>query len=1168
MSGAVYELKGEQTFAVAPDETVWLSASAGTGKTQVLSARVLRLLLQPHVTPSQILCLTFTKAGAAEMSERISAVLARWVRLDATVLAKELEYIGASGDPETVARARTLFASVLDCPGGGLRIDTIHAFAQWLLSAFPAEAGLIPGTSAMEDRDRDLLARKVLSDVLLDAREKADQATLDTLSELSLRLDPSATQRFLMRCANAQELWFGEGGWQPPLDGHVRRSLGLEEDASETSLARLCSDDLFDVAAAQHCALVNSEWGTKTGLEFADQIAGWLSLDNESRLAEIDSLASVFLTGKGSTRSHKSQDKIDPSYSDHVGRVLESLASVIEQKKLLELAQFLTPALTLGRKFALAWDEAKKREGLIDFDDQIRQAAALLKRSEMADWIRYKLDREFDHILVDEAQDTNEAQWQIIDALTEEYYAGLGQRDDRFRTLFVVGDYKQAIFGFQGTSPENFRKAKDAYRQRMKAAADSARQLRAKASPKELQEYGLGRSFRSSSTILDFVNRSIEEIGLDGLGLDEPPDPHRGEGRPGLVALWPPVQAEASAEGATDPEQDGESDGWLPPSDRLLASQIAEQVREWMDGGFPLVKGEKPGSARRATPGDVMVLVRKRRDLAGLIVARLHAAGVAVAGVDRLRLGNPLAVKDLLAALRFAVQPDDDLSLANLLVSPIMGWTQDDLLSHGYRPPEARISLWDHLRDATEQLVQNTVEKLRDLLARADFDTPLALLHWILVGPWRARKKLLSRLGTEAADPIDELINAAQAHEASHTPGLQDFLHWFDAGEGELKREAEGPGNQVRVMTVHGSKGLQAPIVILADATGKLDQSKAGDIELPADAISQSTNRTMPIPAPRKELQIGPIKEVLERAQIEEAKEHLRLLYVAMTRAEEALFIGGALGKTEDEPDPSSWYARLAPLFAEAEVKSDELWESYGEILQIGSLLEVAVSRTPINAETTNRPMIIPEWAVTDLRAEPRPPRPLAPSSAGEDDAPSPPRNPGADPLAAERGVLIHSLLERLPDIASDRRQTTARNWIARHGANFSAADHTEIIETALGVLNKPGFKEIFAPDAMAEVPLAANLGTEVVYGIADRLLVSENKVTVVDFKTTKRPPGLPEDIPRQTLRQMAAYVCALEKIYPDRKVRAAVLYTHSPVLFEIADDQIMQHKRSLLGVD
>ena len=400
----LHPLQDNQRRAVDPQDTVWLSASAGTGKTQVLSARVLRLLLQDGVTPAQILCLTFTKAGAAEMATRVNEVLADWVRMPDADLALQLAAIGAPITPATRARARTLFASVLDCPGGGLRINTIHAFAQWLLGGFPEEAGLAPGTRAMEDRDRALLSREVLGRLLVEAEERGDTAQLDALAALSLRMGPDDVERFLGRCASAREAWTGPGSWIPPLRGKVEALLGLPSGAV---VADLCHDAAFDVQALRRCMEINAAWKAAKGQDAANAIGDWLSGDAAARAEAIEQLAEVFFTKAGALRSTTSQDKLDPNYAGHVARVADCIGAVRERKAMLELAGWLTPALTLGREFALAWEEAKAREGLIDFDDQIRQAADLLNRSSLSEWIRYKLDRRFDHILIDEAQDTN-----------------------------------------------------------------------------------------------------------------------------------------------------------------------------------------------------------------------------------------------------------------------------------------------------------------------------------------------------------------------------------------------------------------------------------------------------------------------------------------------------------------------------------------------------------------------------------------------------------------------------------------------------------------------------------------------------------------------------------------------------------------------------------------
>jgi ATP-dependent helicase/nuclease subunit A len=1138
MSGTVHPLRDNQVRAVAPERSVWLSASAGTGKTQVLSARVLRLLLRPEVKPSQILCLTFTKAGAAEMAERVNAVLARWVRMKPAELARDLIAIGAPVDPDTLERARTRFAAVLDCPGGGLRIDTIHAFSQWLLAAFPDEAGLVPGTRPMEDRDRELLSQQVLAAMVVQAEEAHERAVLDPLAQLSERLGPEGVRGWLMRCAEARDIWQSPGGWQPPMRERVLGLLGLPSDADETSLAELCADGVFDCEALDLVLSANRAWGTVTAAKSVASIEDFLGASGLGRVTAAEPMEAALFTQKGEVRSLKSLEKYESGYADAAASVATSLLALRERAALLELAAFLAPALELGSRFARAWEEAKTREGLIDFDDQIRRAAALLTRSDIADWIRYKLDRRFDHILIDEAQDTNQAQWDIIHALTGDFFVGEGQRPDAMRTIFVVGDYKQAIFRFQGTSPDKFAAARREYATLINGLAEGDTE-------RELVDLGLGRSYRTARPVLEFVDRAISAIGHESFGLDREPEPHVGDDRPGLVTLWQPVSGRADE----DEEGDGPED-WLSEPERAMADRIAAQVKSWLDDGFALVKGEK----RNAGPGDIMVLVRKRRELAGLIVARLHAAGVPVAGVDRLRLGAPLGVKDLIAALRFAAQPLDDLSLANLLVSPLIGWSQEELLEHGYRPKGQ--PLWDHIRKSPHPRSQETAERLRDLLRRADFEPPQALLHWLLLGPWQGRKALVARLGREVNDPIDELLNAANAYGATQTTSLVGFLAWFDAGEGELKREADGGGGLVRVMTVHGSKGLQAPIVILADAAGNPDASPARNLSLDED-LPGGGGKTVPLPPLRKEERAGRIAVADAEVRAAEREEHWRLLYVAMTRAEEALFIGGALGKREKEPAPDSWYARLGPLF-ESDELADPIWgarQEWGE--RAGP---IAMAQSPAQPPAPE----LPDWAKSTIGDEPRPPRPLAPSAAGSDVAPDPPLAPEIAKLAARRGVLIHRLLERLPDVPPERRAELGNAWLARQAGELDAGERAEMLRSALEVLADPAFAGVFSSSALAEVPLAAIVGGQVIAGTADRLLVEHDKVTVVDFKTARRPPVSLADIPDGTLAQMGAYAAALEAIYPGREICAAVLYTHTPALFAIPSATLAERKALL----
>ncbi len=1155
MRARVFPLVGNQRGAVEPGDNVWLSASAGTGKTQVLSARVLRLLLSPDVDPSQILCLTFTKAGAAEMANRINEVLARWVRLDAGRLASELSALGAAIDPATQERARSLFASVLDCPGGGLRIDTIHAFSQWLLGKFPDEAGLPPGARPMEDRERVLLSREVMAHMLTEAETSEDRRLLAATNLFVTRKDPASLQAWLLRCASTPELWEGRQGWQSPMDARVRMLLGMPPSADEEWAKAALDPDIFPDGELRQILPLMQRWSAKTGAEISAFIEQWLVLGLDDRAEHICGFLKTVLKQDGEPRKLDKPSKEEPRLAQWQQAVADAVRLHHERLALLDLAELLTAALELGRAFAIRWQEAKQQEGLLDFDDLIRQAARLLGNTEASEWIRYKLDRRFDHILIDEAQDTNAQQWDIIFALIDDFFSGEGARGDTIRTIFTVGDYKQAIFGFQGTSPENFSRAREKVERAIADACANAATLRENRRLPSWQPFDLGQSFRTSQTVLEFVNNTIEALGHEAFGLPSPPEPHAGAARAGLVTLWQPVTVPARE--SDEREEDDERD-WLADHDTALAERIARQVRRWtsLEEPFVLEKGKPP---RHAGPGDIMILVRKRRELAAQIVAKLYENGVPVAGVDRLRLAAPLAVRDVMSALRFAALPLDDLECANLLTSPLVGWDQNDLLDLAPRPRGE--ALWHHLRDHADPRAARTFAQLGQLLARVDFDTPQALIAWILAGPWGGRAKLVARLGREANDPLDELLNAATAYETAHVPSLAGFIEWFDASTADLKRDPDDAAGQVRVLTVHGAKGLQAPIVILADATGEPGQGS--DLVLGETAPGEAVPaRSIPLPSLAKRERVGPISAAESAALKADMQEHWRLLYVAMTRAEEALFIGGAMSAKQAKKGvpEESWYKVLEPLF-ESDDCEDPIW---------GSRREWGYRAAPI-ANTSagapgSPPPILPRWALEPIGAEPRPPKPLAPSNAGEDLSAEPPLASAIESgvLAARRGVLIHRLLERLPEIASEERHQAAEQWLARQAGDLSPEARSDILESAQKVLDMPEFAALFGPSALAEVPLTARVGEIVVTGTLDRLLIEADRLWFIDFKTTRRPPARGEEVPRATLRQMAAYSAALEAIYPGREIRAGLLYTHAPSLIPLSEEVLARYKQDL----
>jgi ATP-dependent helicase/nuclease subunit A len=1115
---ALPPLKGNQGPASDPGRNIWLSASAGTGKTQVLAARVFRLLLR-GTDPGAILCLTFTKAGAAEMAARVTGRLARWVRASDAELFEDLEALGEDGGPETRARARTLFAKVLDAPGGGLRIQTIHSFCQSLLAAFPVEAGLVPGFRPLDAREEFVLAREALAEMLVDAEREGRRGLTDSIGALSLRMGEGGAEKFLRECARSSEAMAGlERDVQP----FLRRSLGLPGGNIDDEIARRCGGGAFDLESLRSVAAMNAGWATKKGLERADTIAAWLAMPAAARGAGLGKLHRVWAKTDGEPLSFaKGQAPQDADYGELAMRLHGRCAELLAMKAQADYADLLALGLEAGRAYAESYARAKRRNGAVDFDDLIRATVALLGQPDMGEWVRFKLDQATEHVLIDEAQDTNLKQWTIVDAVIEDFFTGEGLRPEGTRTLFAVGDYKQAIFGFQGTDPVYFRWAYQRFLEKSRIRPDYDVEAT------ELENLSLTHSFRSTRPVLEFVDAALAGLPDPGIGTDT--EEHASEvPGPGTVTLWPPV----IAGGDEAAEED-----WVTDATLALAKKIAKEIKGWLDSGLMLESKGRP-----LQPEDVMILVKRRGELASLLVARLYAEGVPVAGVDRLRLNAPLAVQDLLAAIRFALQPEDDLSLASLLVSPLIGWSQDELMN-GAQPRKG--GLWRHLR-ATQPA--DRLAPLEELLRRADFTTPYRFLEEVLSGPMQGRRKLLLRLGEEARDPIEELLNAALNFENVATPSLQRFLDWFDRGDVEIVRDSAQPRDAVRVMTVHGAKGLQAPLVILADAT--VDPSKSPRDFLLWEPEGHEGGK-FPIFRPRAAERGGPLDAAIALADARELQEHWRLFYVAATRAEERLVIAGALGpKAKGEPPVSSWYAASAQAFAALGVES----EFRGRVPQLPVKLQDGAK-----VAEGDKPAL-PAWIAQQAPAEARPPRPLAPSSLGEDLVADPPPDP-AMRAAAERGRLLHALFERLPSIPADQRAEAAERWLAGSGGVGDAAVRAGLVRAALAVTEDARFAELFGSNALAEAPIAAVVEGLVVSGTVDRLVVTPDRVRVVDFKTGRRAPASIEDIPTYHLRQMAAYAAALAVIFPDRAIEAALLYTAGPTLHLLPPALLAAHK-------
>jgi ATP-dependent helicase/nuclease subunit A len=1143
-----------QRAAAQPDDHVWLGASAGTGKTQVLSARVLRLMLE-GVSPEAILCITFTKAGAAEMAHRIHERLAMWVRMDdgdlrteLRALGLDLEFIGYDrGVPALIERARSLFATVIDSPGGAVRVQTIHSFCQTLLASFPLEARILPGFRALEDSEARALQREVLGKLLSGQGGDGDHMR-SIAAMLARRLGQDAAIAFLARCASS--FTAANAPRLAPRATDLRTALGLPQgDPADWRAAAIAGGAVADADIAA-VALSGRDWATKTGDARADIMDDWQRADSHGRAAMLAAVRGCFLTATGDLRADYTKEKgAMRSCLGAAERIVAATGDLLATATAMQVADELAAAWDLGSRFAEAYALAKRDKGYADFDDLISIAGHLLATGDFGDWVRFKLDQRTDHILVDEAQDTNARQWAIILSLAAEFFAGLGAKDDRVRTMFTVGDRKQAIFGFQGTEPAAFEAARIRFGERAAAGG------------RPFEDVDLDTNYRSSPAVLDVVDAWIAAGAPELMGLESDEPPHIpadfNRDRAGRVELWEPLPVGKALDAADDDEGDrGDGDEDAAPGDSSAAASdpaslrlsraIADEVQDWIEHG-------KDG--RSVAPGDILILVRRRRDLAARIVARLQSRHVPVAGVDRFSLTQSLAVQDLLAAMRFAVQPLDDLNLAALLVSPLLGWTQDDLF--GFAHGRKGRALWEQLRARESDAPPETLAALRGLLGMADFTTPFRFLDAILSGPLDGRRKLYRRLGREARDPIDELLGQALAFERREAPSLLGFLAHIAASTAEIKRQTEARSDVVRVMTVHGSKGLQAPIVILADAT---DDPRPRRLTFD---LSTGAWEKLPIFGLAKDERHGAIAKAHDDKEAAEREEHWRLLYVAMTRAEELLVVTG-ITKTADRSLPdNNWHSAVDTVMADMGADWQDAGPRWGR-KRVYAVQPKKWARPPKDkARQVAPPVVIPSWATESAPDEARPPRPLAPSALGEDDVASPPQG-GERAVAVERGLLLHALFERLPPVLAERRRAAASHWLAVQAAALDEGARAAMVDEVLGVIEDPAHAALFGPGSLGEVPLSAVVDGVVVAGIVDRLLVTPDAVTVIDYKTGRHVPAHAADVAPAYLRQMAAYRDALRVIFPGRRVEAALLYTAGPRLVVPGDDLLDAYKPGL----
>ncbi len=1101
---------------MAEHGSIWITANAGSGKTTFLTRRVVALLLA-GVLPERICCITYTKAAASEMRERVLSTLRRLLLADdATCRAEVAELLGRAATDADVARARSLFGAVLDSVSGGLQLTTIHGFCQNILKRFPLEAGIAPHFTVLEDEaSRTLLTRakhRLLSEY------RAGDAALDAAFEvIGSRSSESRFDDYVSSIISKRGMW--EAIWRHQTPETLRPRLfalhGLVEDTNDEVLrAALCacvSEAQAAVIRAHLPLLENHKNKAEQGL--ARIMCGWLELDTPLREALIDDFCLLFLTKEGSLRKQFVNKKEFPEGSP-LAEVLSALAVVVErfytQSASLANVEESYAIAIIARALLTQYEQAKAAVYALDYDDLIGKTRELFANPAMLGWVMSKLDHRIDHLLIDEAQDTSGEQWSIAHLLVEELIAaneGVGS-GNLPRSLLVVGDEKQSIYSFQGAAPELFSNKKTQFHDMLFGSSAP------------LSEEMLTNSYRSAEAVLTLVDHiaARPEIAssLNEAGVIHPHQLKRTSAA-GCVTLYPALIA---------PEKEVAPALTLPMEYALsksatqqLADAVAENVAQWLASGRMLASEGRPVAA-----GDILILVRRRATLVLALIRAFERRNVPVAGLDRLTLSEHLAVRDLLALMRFVLNPADDLALAQVLRSPIIGMSDEDLRALCV----ARAgSLWAALKDHPAAI------ELARALANRDA-SPYEFLTDILEVQG-ARTRFAKRFGEEVHEVLDELKNQAAAMPKETTPTLAYFHDWMHGSTRQIKREQEGAGSgKVRIMTVHGAKGLEAPVVILADMVG-LPTTQFERIYFAEDAHGQP----FPVLAISEEAQKAPLMEqVKERKKDALMAEYYRLFYVALTRARDELHLWGTATKKGNIND-ATWYA-----LAESSLKQLGAVEENGALVLRDARPAVAAKA---DAQTTLEKHALPAWATASaprLRASVAA---VTPSQLAPEVEVSAYAQAGGGSSRA-RGVTIHRILELLTAESAGVEIATLTAILA---PDWTAAEQAKAVAEVERLMRSERW--IWQNPSHAEVTISGTIdiaGTSmIVSGQIDRLVETVESVVILDYKTGAHVPPTQAEISENYRVQMKTYHALVRQICPQKPVRCAILWTASPLL-------------------
>jgi ATP-dependent helicase/nuclease subunit A len=1136
----------KQQQASDPAASVFVSANAGSGKTYVLVNRVIRLLLN-DVAPEKILCVTFTKAAAANMAERVFTRLGHWVTLDDAALDAEIKNAGAVPSRKVRERARELFASALETPGG-LKVQTIHALCTRLLQQFPFEANVPARFSVLDDRDQNEMMERASLQVLLHAAAAPDSAEGGALTT-AMTSAADVTFRDVVREASLSRdqflAWIERAGSTDAAMAQLSATLGVTAGDTRESVELEIIDGPHLPRERWIPAAEIFETGSKTDNDQAARLREALAL---SGTEQVEKYLELFLTKDQSLRKSLATKKIADSRPDLLAalqREGDRVIPLLERRRAVAMRERTQSLLVIASQVAENYRREKNERGLLDYDDLIARTLEMLDRVSSS-WVHFKLDRGVDHVLIDEAQDTSPRQWDIITHLISEFTSGEGARDGLKRTIFAVGDEKQSIFSFQGAAPREFDLRRKALQSRFKDAG------------MKFDPIAFSHSFRSGSAILQSVDHVFREEAIfrsihaveNGYPIHETLE----DAGPSLIDLWELEQ----------PDDRPSIEGWQAPFDKRSETspevKLSRRVQTEIKTLIAAKTETGPIGKRRALRyGDMLVLVRRRGKAFDAIIQALKHAGIPVAGADRLKLTEHIAIIDLMNLADALLLPQDDLALATALKSPLFGLDDDDLFKLAY---ERTGSLRDALGEqaASNPKLGGAFRRLLACEKRFASETPFAFYAWLLGGD-HGRARILRRLGHEANDALDEFLELALGYERKAPASLQGFVAWLRAADTEVKRDMEITRDEVRVMTVHGAKGLEAPVVFMVDTTSSpADSQRLNLIHLPQG--NAAPNSPGVVVWAGKKADDPPAVATARAYMIRDTEdEYRRLLYVAMTRAADRLIVGGCMPGNRNEVRPLSWYDLIQKGLENSGLQMQSVPPPDGVVKRYTRVEDVTPAPGATAPVAAGAPIVLPAWMRDKVGDQPRRESLLRPSDADDDDdgrGQSSGESERLRQLALQRGNLVHRLLQSLPDIAAEKRRDTALNFLSRNAADWTGVEREALAAQVLSLIGDQRLAELFAPGSRAEVAVAGRLtrkdGSPVlVSGQIDRLVVTKTEIRIVDYKTNHNPPRRLIEAPKAYIRQLALYRGVLARLYPDRPIRAALLWTETLEMMEIS---------------